>query len=328
MAPVRPVGISNPILQAQNNRADFARVYCSGITFIDLDGVKGLQKIARIHFDLELTEIDIISQCTSLTKLTIKDPSFTDDDLSKLPKSLQELDIRQAGLINPQFMHLTHLQKLVLRHCYQLINPNFNGLINLQTLYFDDCDALIEPNVNCLDNLQNLSFAHCDKINPRVEKLPKLRTLEIESCRKFVNCNFNGLINLELLRFSSCEALPIYSGLKQLKTLDLSRSQIVHFDLTGLDNLETFDISASYGLKSLNVRGLPKLHSINATSCGALRNTNFEDLPNVDTLQMSCCTVLEKPTFRDLPKLRLLNLYSTPLEGQKQKILDNLAIAG
>ena len=180
----------------------FAQI-CSNQTCLDNKKLAELKNLALQNFDLNLSYVDIVSRCKSLTSLSLDDDTVSDLDVRRLPQTLKSLKLRSTLMENPDFRRFQELLSLDLAESTNLKEPYFEDMAHLKILILNNCRFLKDPNLQGMINLEEL---------------------DLSFCLSLIKPSFEGLVNLQRLSLADCEALksPNFEGLNKLQALDLS----------------------------------------------------------------------------------------------------------
>ncbi|CAN1805510.1 Disease resistance protein L6 [Linum perenne] len=189
--------------------------------------------------------------------------------------------------------NLVHLKELTLKSCGLEALPNLSNLIKLHKLVIVKCPLLSE--IHGLRELKR-SLLH----------------LEVSCCDWLAD--MDGLESLEALESLtlSLRRLPNLSGLDNLETLDVSGCiQLV--DVTGLAkliSLQKLNMSNCWSIEELpDISGMKSLNILDLSECIKLiKVIGLEKLESLEQLHMAGCkSVKELPDMSDLKNLWLIN---------------------
>ncbi|CAN1304629.1 Disease resistance protein L6 [Linum perenne] len=189
--------------------------------------------------------------------------------------------------------NLVHLKELTLKSCGLEALPNLSNLIKLHKLVIVKCPLLSE--IHGLRELKR-SLLH----------------LEVSCCDWLAD--MDGLESLEALESLtlSLRRLPNLSGLDNLETLDVSGCiQLV--DVTGLaklKSLQKLNMSNCWSIEELpDISGMKSLNILYLNECIKLiKVIGLEKLESLEQLHMAGCkSIKELPDMSDLKNLWLIN---------------------
>ena len=104
-----------------------------------------LKLMVQQRHRVEWNELDILKRCVSLKTLIIEQmdgfafEALCKDLIEAKPPLLEELDIRECSITNPQFEKLDFIKKVSFFKCPALFKPNLNHLPNLEDFSISNC---------------------------------------------------------------------------------------------------------------------------------------------------------------------------------------------
>ncbi|CAN1304632.1 Disease resistance protein L6 [Linum perenne] len=228
----------------------------------------------------------------------------------KAAHKLKIINLRCCRGLNriPDLSQCASLESIDLTNCLGLKGElNISNFRNLKVIRLQETDITLAgdmvPNLLELKDLEELCFENCDgapEIPGDIWKLPKLKTL------KTVECSCKGSLLSNQDEMKAC---------KSLRRLP---------NLSGLDNLETLDVS---GCIQLEIPGdiwqLTKLKTLNLCRCrcnGSLLVDEDDSLPSsLTSLILAWCwdlnRLLNLGNLNNLVELQLIDIGVTEIHG-------------
>ncbi|XP_062375790.1 toll-like receptor 4 [Sardina pilchardus] len=293
----------------------------------------------------------------SICFINFQEIDFHHSTYFKLPSHIllcmsnsSKIVLTNVGIINREHVYFPNLEEIVVVKGKMAILPdvllshqhNLKKLVinyNHQTTEFKSFDDL--PSLDYIDLSHNELIMNCCDIE--FSGIPKLRYLNLSENAR-VKIRGLGLLNypsLEILDLHGTEVeiehdVAVMQNLKNLKTLDLSHSQIIFksivifYGLSSLKELKMADNSFAKGIFGQLFSSLTALELLDISNCAIedIPPTSFEDLHNLKNLILSGnkLTTMDFLTGLSLSKLKSLHTDNNHIASISPNVLQNIPV--
>lgn len=276
----------------------------------DLNGIQNLSQLKYLNLTRNsITDVYHISNLINLTHLFISENPIEDVSVLKNLKNLEELALTTQNKYEYEFLaNMNKLKKVDLGN-YSKNKAYIGGdgrdlsalskLTSLEYLSLAGCGIKKIEALGNLSNLKKLDLSYNNVIGEELEIINKISNLEI--------------LNLE--NNSINEALPDFTNLKKLKSLNLSYNPRI-------ENVESSSFTQT--LEVLLMKGVRLSSFSDIASMSSLKHLDLENnyltevtlgqMTNLEYLNLGKNKIKKLPDIYKLPNIKVLIFNNNPIE--------------